>query len=124
MEIDRLKRLREDLKISQTLLAKNLNITTARYNHYENGKREPDNDILKQIADFFNVSTDYLLGTTSDPTPKDKQIFSEYELAKVFQNKLLDVGIDISDEKEQETLLNFIETNKDTLRILIEKRKE
>lgn len=124
MKINNLKLLRNNKNLSQTALAEKLNIATSRYNNYETGKREPDNEMLKQIADFFEVSTDYLLGTTNDPTPKDKQIFSEYELAKIFQHKLLDVGIDISDEKEQETLMNFIETNKETLKILIDKRKE
>lgn len=35
----------------------------------KNGKREPDIETLKQLADFFNVSTDYLLGNTDDRKP-------------------------------------------------------
>ncbi|MFW6027077.1 MAG: helix-turn-helix domain-containing protein [Candidatus Woesearchaeota archaeon] len=39
---------------------------------YEKNKRQPDNKILQEIADIFNVSIDYLLGNTDGPRPADK----------------------------------------------------
>ena len=38
------------------------------YYRYESGKRLPDVAILTKLADFYNISTDYLLGRSDDPT--------------------------------------------------------
>ena len=48
--------------ISQKQLALELKIAPTTLNGYVNNRREPDYKILKEIANFFNVSTDYLLG--------------------------------------------------------------
>lgn len=57
---DHLKKLRG--KRTQEEVAKLLGISRARYSHYENGVRQPDFNTLEQIANFYNVTTDYLLG--------------------------------------------------------------
>ena len=44
-------------------------MTRGQVGNYEQGKRQPDFDILQLFADFFNVTTDYLLGHTDDPRP-------------------------------------------------------
>jgi HTH-type transcriptional regulator, competence development regulator len=62
---ERLKKLRGNM--TQEDIAKFLGISRARYSHYENGRSEPDNETLKKLADFFNVTTDYLLGRTDEP---------------------------------------------------------
>jgi transcriptional regulator with XRE-family HTH domain len=62
---ERLKKLRGNM--TQEDIAKFLGISRARYSHYENGRSEPDNETLKKLADFFNVTTDYLLGRTDSP---------------------------------------------------------
>ncbi len=58
----RIKELREEKNISQLELAKKLNLTQQSISLYEKGDREPSIDVLKSIANFFNVSLDYLLG--------------------------------------------------------------
>ena len=58
----RIKELREEKNISQFELAKKLNLTQQSISLYEKGDREPSIDVLKSIANFFNVSLDYLLG--------------------------------------------------------------
>lgn len=58
----RIEELRKKMGLSQEDLAKKLNMTQQRISAYEKGKREPDLETLKLFADFFNVSTDYLLG--------------------------------------------------------------
>lgn len=68
---DRLKRCREEKKLSQTQVAEMLNITRQAYNHYETGNRMPTQETLVSLADLFNVSVDYLLGRTDDPNPAD-----------------------------------------------------
>ena len=63
----RLKELRTSRKISQVKLAMDLNLTQNSISRYENGEREADYDTLVAIADYFNVSVDYLLGRTDNP---------------------------------------------------------
>ena len=58
----RIKELREEKNISQLELAKKLNLTQQSISLYEKGDREPSIEVLKSIANFFNVSLDYLLG--------------------------------------------------------------
>lgn len=59
-----LKNLRLERGLTQIELSKNLNINRATYAHYETGRREPDIETLKLLADYFNVSVDYLLGNS------------------------------------------------------------
>ncbi len=62
----RLKELREEANINQEKLAEILNTYRANINRYEKRTREPDYDTLVKIADFFDVSADYLLGRTDN----------------------------------------------------------
>lgn len=63
----RLKLLRKQKHISQLSLAMKLNTTQMSISRYETGKREPDLKTLILIADFFDVSIDYLLERTDNP---------------------------------------------------------
>ena len=63
----RLKELRASRKISQVKLAMDLNLSQNSISRYETGEREADYDTLVSIADYFNVSVDYLLGRTNNP---------------------------------------------------------
>lgn len=58
----RLRFLRERNGLLQKEAAEKLNIGQVTYNRYEKGEREPDINTLKKLAEFFNVTTDYLLG--------------------------------------------------------------
>jgi transcriptional regulator with XRE-family HTH domain len=58
----RLKMLRESRGISQEELANVLMISASAVGMYEQGRREPDHDKLRALADYFSVSIDYLLG--------------------------------------------------------------
>lgn len=69
---DRLKYLRNKKKLTQAEMAKKIDVARTTYAMYEQNKREPDNEILNRIADFYNVSTDYLLGRTDNPNPPDQ----------------------------------------------------
>lgn len=59
---ERLKRLREDKKLSQQQLADRLNINRSTYARYELGQTQPDYETLQRLADFYGVSVDYLFG--------------------------------------------------------------
>ena len=66
---ERLQYLRELRKVSKKKVAKALAIHETTYGKYELSVRKPDIDAVDKLADYFNVSTDYLLGRTDDPTP-------------------------------------------------------
>ena len=60
----RLKELREEKGLTQKQLAEQLNLHSVTYLHYEKSQREPPLAVLVQMAIFFEVTTDYLLGLT------------------------------------------------------------
>ena len=71
---DRLKQLREEKDIKQSELAKILNIASSTVGMYEQNRRTPDFKTLNQIADFFGVSSDYLLCRTDIRTYEENAI--------------------------------------------------
>lgn len=60
----RIRELREDRDLRQCDLAQYLNCTQVAYSHYELGKRDIPTEVLSALADFYNTSTDYILGRT------------------------------------------------------------
>ena len=63
----RLRELRKKKGISQLKLAMDLNMNQNSVSRYESGTREADYKTLIAIADYFNVSIDYLLERTENP---------------------------------------------------------
>lgn len=60
---ERLRELRIEKQISQSELAKILGVSQRSISSWETGYREPDYEMLEQLADFFDVTMGYLLGT-------------------------------------------------------------
>ena len=76
---DRLKELRKDRRLTQKQLASKLFIDDTSISKYENDKAMPENELLQKIADFFEVSVDYLLGRDTFNnlrTPSQKNLFA------------------------------------------------
>ena len=63
----RLKELRKKRGVSQVKLAMDLNTNQNTISRYETGEREADYKTLIQLADYFDVSIDYLLERTDNP---------------------------------------------------------
>jgi transcriptional regulator with XRE-family HTH domain len=63
----RLKELRKHRKLTQEELGNVINVTKVSISGYENGNRTPDTETLQKLADFFEVSVDYLLGRSEAP---------------------------------------------------------
>ena len=64
---DRLKELRKVKGITQKAVADNVGLSETSYQHYERATREPIMSNISKLADFFEVSTDYLLGRSDNP---------------------------------------------------------
>ena len=63
----RMRDLREDRDLKQEDVAKILNITRQQYQLYESGKRKLPIDLLIGLCEFYNVSSDYILGLKDRP---------------------------------------------------------
>lgn len=59
---EKIKILREENNLSQTELGKKLNITQRKVSYIECGKYEPSIDDIKAFCEYFQVSSDYLIG--------------------------------------------------------------
>ena len=67
--MNRLKELREDKDLFQKDIAKYLNMSQTGYSQYETETNDIPTEVLKNIADFYDTSIDYLLGLTNEQRP-------------------------------------------------------
>lgn len=64
----RLKELRKVNNLTLEQLGKNIGSTKATMSNFETGQKKPSLDMVIKLADYFQVSIDYLVGRTDDPT--------------------------------------------------------
>ena len=64
---ERIRNLREDKDLTQTEVAKLLNMSQTGYSKYETGENDIPTSVLIKLAEFYNTSIDYLLGVTNNP---------------------------------------------------------
>lgn len=79
----RISELRKQAGMSQFQLAKVLDIATSTLGMYETGKREPSLKVMNRIANYFNVTTDYLLGRPEQKQKKTDKLTVEEALSHV-----------------------------------------
>ena len=70
----RIRDLREDRDLSQAEIAKILKTTQQQYSKIETGKADISGEKLILLAQYYNISTDYILGLTKDPRPLKSSI--------------------------------------------------
>lgn len=115
----RIKDLRKSKKITQDELGSILGLSgKSAISNYENGYSAPDNEMLNKIADYFNVSTDYLLGRTDDPIPVrdvNQDLMDEHSYEKELKDFLKDRDLPAMfhnygnwTEERKMILLNFL----------------
>ena len=78
---ERLKEMRERRGWSQAELAQKSRLQPTAISHFETGGRSPSFDNLRRLADALNVSTDYLIGRSNEPTmagPQTDELFRDY----------------------------------------------
>lgn len=84
---ERLKALRKEAGYpNQTSIAKELHISQQTYSQWESGKRNPSKSTLETLANFFNVSTDYLLGKTDI---KNSSQLSEEQISNILKHDVV-----------------------------------
>lgn len=111
----RLKYLRKSNNKTQQDIADILGITRPAYTAYEQGKRNPDYEILEKIADYYNVSIDYLLGRTDNKGALHTQAGisdNEYNNLNSYQKEVIDFFLtreDLFFKNQPENLLDALE---------------
>lgn len=101
-----LAKLRKEKGILQKELATYLNVTVATISNYEKGVHSPDYDTLVRIADFFDVSTDYLLQRTdyrASINTLNKQLMIDYTVSDLL-NAIMQL-----DQRSMEALVDYYE---------------
>lgn len=85
---DKIKQLREEKNLSRDEFAKIMGVTYHAMSKYETNERQPDYDLLKNIAKYFGVTTDYLLGISSIRNPEIAKVAEEKGIYNVDLDKI------------------------------------
>ncbi|CEN31009.1 transcriptional regulator [[Clostridium] sordellii] len=117
---NRLKLLRNEKNVMQKDIANYLNITTSAYGFYEQGKRTPTPEILSALAEYFDVSVDYLIGRVDtkqignkisvniNENEKDVEELLEETISQILDQKGLMLNGQIVDDNDLVLLKNAI----------------
>lgn len=73
--MNRIKELREARNIEQKVLAIDLGVSQPTISDWENDKKQPSSKSAAKLADYFDVSIDYLLGRNNEPRPRSVDLF-------------------------------------------------
>ena len=101
----RLKELREEIGYSQTQVANAIKTNQRNIGRWENGENEPTSSFIVKLADFFNVSADFILGREDDLGNKISTPFSTMDKET---QKLLKI-FEILNQRQKERLLAYAE---------------
>ena len=112
--MNRIRQLRKERGLSITKLAESIGISYQSLQRYEAGKRDPGIQVLIKLADYFNVSVDYLIGR--EPKNKTIRSYHYYIINEDYALKKLGVTaptseMPILDESEFEALKYSLESN-------------
>lgn len=111
--------LRKERHISQKAAAADLGVAQALLSHYEKGKREPGLEFIVRVADYYDVSADYLLGRSAVTTGG---IITENDIPNTEAPSKAQVGANISVTLSKKLLMNSIDIIYDILGKVSESR--
>ena len=109
---DRLRILREGVKLSQVKMAEVLGVKQSSINRYEQGQSTPSLEMLVKYADYFDVSMDYLSARTDNPQGKLYEYRSKITAGSDEMKQLIEMCFDLQSpmsEKLKQTLLQIME---------------
>lgn len=101
-----LKRLRKSKGLSQKQFAREVFLSPSAVSQYETDRIMPSRDTLERIAKYFDVSTDYLLGTS--PIAEIEELLNQDYYAGVTVSKLVDKCMSVKG-RHRETLLDVVD---------------
>lgn len=101
---DKIRELRLEHRMSQTELARAVHASQQAVTKWENGRSEPSSSAIADIANYFNVSSDYLLGRTTNRIP-DKDLSKNQKLIAY------SIDPDTSDE-ERDAIIEMVKAAK------------
>ena len=113
-----LKKLRDREGLTQAALSKKLKTSPSTIGMWEQGRREPDCEMLKRIADYFNVSTDYLLGRedkTNTLSDLQSALLNKFSMLNgEGQNTLMNVldGLNLLHASQNQKISSVVQNNK------------
>ena len=101
-----LKQLRKAKDLSMQEFCNKADISFSTYQNYETGKRIPTADILVKLADFYEVTTDYLLGRDVDGLSSIDRIATEFNMS-TFEKKIFEGYVNLPKEMRSD-LMEFL----------------
>lgn len=99
--MQQLRKLRKAKCLSMKELGKLFGLAESTISLYENGKRQPDTETIKRLAEFFSVSVDYLLGVEKEKTPPGNDLPEDVK-------QLVELVMELSEDEVNE-LSNYID---------------
>lgn len=106
--METLKKLRKAAKRTQVQMANYLGITQQAYAMYELGTRTPPIDVIQKIADYFNVTIDYILERNNDNTWTTKTEIRDEDSKPIYPNlspELLDLLNALTPEQQEKAIV-------------------
>lgn len=105
---EKLLTLRKAKKVSQAEVAEYIGLTVAAYQNYENGRREAGYEVISKLADFYGVTTDYLLGRPNAKPPADPvEEFADKVQMQEHEQIILKKWLAL-DEKKRQAVFDFM----------------
>lgn len=124
---ERLKQLRLANGLTQRELAKSIEVGRTTISEYESGKIVPKHDGLLKLANYFNVSVDYLTGVSDEPTTRKENASNLDAMLNTVHYVLLDehatpVKYDgkLLSEKQKLIIAGLIDQLSDTIELLLQ----
>lgn len=108
-----LKELRNKRNVSQAQVAEALGISLRAYQNYEYGQREPNIDMINKLADYFNVTTDRLLGRDTEEQDVIDELAAEFNMTAL-EKKIVDGYLSLP-ESMRDDLMNFLRKTVDEI---------
>lgn len=102
--VERIQTLLKQNKISVNKISKEIGLNSTFFSAWKAGRAKPSTEALMKIANYFNVSVDYLLGRTDDPTPGNADKFPAEDMLELPVYATVAAGFDrpISSDNEDE----------------------
>ena len=100
--VERILSLIKEKNINQVVLAKAIGVSAGNISDWKTGKANPSYGAIVKLANYFNVSTDYLLCKTDDPSPVNTKKSSQDRILTEDEEKIVNIMNSIPKEYHEE----------------------